>query len=67
MWRLNKRACGVYRYDTDEVDLTSYLADRPSGEGVRWNQDRTKAWKLQDGKMPDDKVENCPQPSMRIL
>ena len=39
---------GVYKRASGEFDIKTYYQDAPQ-EGVRWNSDKTKAWKLLSG------------------
>ena len=39
---------GVYKRASGEFDIKTYYQDSPQ-EGVRWNSDKTKAWKLLSG------------------
>lgn len=43
-----KDGIGVYKRASGEFDIKTYYQDAPQ-EGVRWNSDKTKAWKLLSG------------------
>ena len=45
---------GIFYWSSGRMDLNTYAAGRPKGDGVRWNAERTKAWALSDGNMKEE-------------
>jgi len=44
---------GIFYQLNNETDISCYILDRPVGNGVRWNENRSKAWRLRDGEIVD--------------
>jgi len=45
---------GTYRWKDGEVDLSRYSSDYRVGEGVRWSEDRTRAFRLVRGNVQEE-------------
>ena len=41
-----KNGPGTYRWKDGEVDISMYSSDYRTGEGVRWSEDRRRAFRL---------------------
>lgn len=41
--------CGMYRYASGMVEVGGYRAGKDAGDGVRWSEDGSRAWRLRDG------------------
>ena len=44
---------GIYRWRDGEVDVSRYSSDYRVGEGVRWNVDRSRVFRLVRGNVQD--------------
>ena len=45
---------GTYKYADGRAECTAYEAGREQGEGVRWSQDRARAWRLDNGAVAEE-------------
>ena len=44
---------GIFYQLNNETDISCYILDRPVGNGVRWNENKSKTWRLRDGEIVD--------------
>ena len=51
-----KHGAGTYSYPDGRAEVGTYADDDDSGEGARWDADRTRAWRLADGEIDGDRI-----------
>lgn len=53
-WRADKKeGLGIYKWNNGDMDIKTYANNVPA-EGVRWNSDHSRCWRIVDGDVSEE-------------